>query len=63
MQPNSVTLIPDKDDWIVVVMENGEELQRSFKMQTHAQSWSDGQRVRLGLPAGSAPAAFEFSGK
>ncbi|MBO9628455.1 hypothetical protein D0Y60_02210 [Shinella sp. WSJ-2] len=60
MQPNSVTLICDKDDWIVIVMENGEELQRSFKMQAHAQSWCDGQRVRLGLPADYVPATFEF---
>ncbi|MCJ8052330.1 hypothetical protein GB928_000845 [Shinella curvata] len=54
MQPNSVTLSSDNDDWIVVVVEDGEELHRSFKIQSHAQNWSDGQRIRLGLYSGSA---------
>ena len=52
MQPNSVTLSVDNDDWIVVVVEDGEELHRSFKIHNHAQSWSDGQRIRLGLHSG-----------
>jgi hypothetical protein len=54
MKPNSVMLIPDNGEWIVVVVEDGEELHRSFKIEAHAQSWSDGQRFRLGLHAGSA---------
>jgi len=61
MQPNSVTLSSDNDDWIVVVVEDGEELQRSFKIQSHAQNWSDGQRIRLGLDSGSAD-MFPLSG-
>ena len=63
MQPNSVTLIPDTDEWIVVVVEDGEELQRSFKIQSHAQSWSDGQSIRLGLSAALASDSFPLSGE
>ncbi len=63
MQPNSVTLIPDIDEWIVVVVEDGEELQRSFKIQSHAQNWSDGQSIRLGLSAAFASDSFPLSGE
>ena len=61
MKPNSVTLIASRDEWIVVVVEDGEALQRSFKIQSHAQSWCDGQCIRLGLPVVLASDSFELA--
>lgn len=63
MQPNSVTLSSDNDEWIVVVVEDGEELHRSFKIHSHAQSWSDGQSIRLGLPTILASDGLTLSGE
>lgn len=58
MKPNSVSLIVGTDEWIVTVVEGGEELHQFFKIRSHAQSWSDGQRIRLGLPVGQCMASF-----
>lgn len=55
MTPNSVTLIAENDEWIVTIVEDGQELFRSFKVQSHAQSWSDGHCFRLGLPLAAVP--------
>lgn len=46
---NSVQLVQENDQWVVVIVESGEETRRTFDIEAHARSWADGQRIRLGL--------------
>lgn len=50
MRLNSIQIFSENEEWIVVVVERGEEMRRSFKNERFARNWYDGQRARLGLP-------------
>lgn len=47
---NSVRLYRDDDHWVVVVIENDNEVRNFFQIERHAESFADGQLIRLGLP-------------
>lgn len=47
--PQSIEVIEVTGEWFVVVREEGRESVRSFETEAFAMSYSDGQRVRLGL--------------
>lgn len=49
MSPNSIKLVPEGDEWTVVIQENGEEYRQSFKLKGSAESWIEGQSIPLGL--------------
>ncbi|MGJ7039641.1 hypothetical protein J2Y63_002899 [Shinella sp. BE166] len=49
LSPNSIELVPEGDEWTVVIQENGEEYRQSFKLKGSAESWIEGQSIRLGL--------------
>ncbi|WP_051442818.1 hypothetical protein [Mesorhizobium sp. WSM3626] len=36
-------------EWFVRVIENDQELTRSFELESFALSYAEGQRIRLGL--------------
>ncbi|ESY93697.1 hypothetical protein NKI51_06635 [Mesorhizobium australicum] len=36
-------------EWLVRVTEGGQELTRSFELESFALSYAEGQRIRLGL--------------
>ena len=56
MASSSVELLYEKThDWVVIVVEDGSESRKSFKIEQHARSFADGQRVRLGLPPVNEP--------
>lgn len=46
---NAVDLSQLADEWVVNVTEAGIRSSRSFKLESAARSFSDGQRARLGL--------------
>ncbi len=46
---NSVEIIEGLGEWFVRVIEAGQERIQSFENETFATSYSDGQRLRLGL--------------
>ena len=50
MRLNSITIFEENEEWIVVLIEGGEEIRRTFKNERFARNWYDGQRARLGLP-------------
>ncbi len=50
MSFHSVQLFQENDKWVVVVLENDDEMRREFAIEKHAHSFADGQRIRLGLP-------------
>lgn len=50
MRLNSIILFSENEEWIVVVVEGGEEMRRSFKNERFARNWYDGQEARLGFP-------------
>ena len=47
----AVSVVADRDEWNVVIIENGVERRQSFVQQDWALSYARGQRLRLGLPA------------
>lgn len=47
---DSVQIFPENEKWVVVVIENDDEMRRAFAIEKHAHSYADGQRIRLGLP-------------
>ncbi|MCJ8057311.1 hypothetical protein GB928_028890 [Shinella curvata] len=49
MRLNSIILFQENEEWIVVVVEDGEETRRTFANERFAKNWHDGQRLRLGL--------------
>ena len=55
MASNSIELFHENEEWVVVVIEDGSETRRTFKIEQHARSFADGQRVRLGLPPNHEP--------
>jgi len=55
MASNSIELFQENEDWVVVVMEDSSETRRTFRVEQHARSFADGQRVRLGLPPVNEP--------
>ncbi|KQR68846.1 hypothetical protein [Rhizobium sp. Leaf341] len=52
----AVRVVADRDEWNVVIVENGTERHQSFVQHDWALSYARGQRVRLGLPADPKPA-------
>lgn len=50
MRLNSIQIFSENEEWIVLVVEGGKEMRRSFKNERFARNWYDGQRARLGLP-------------
>lgn len=46
-----VELFWDGDKWIVRIAESGASSTHTFEMQSYAQSYAEGQRLRLGLDA------------
>ncbi len=46
---NAVELIEVAGEWFVRVLESGHEQVTIFETETFAVSYSDGQRLRLGL--------------
>ncbi|KQS72800.1 hypothetical protein ASG39_03410 [Rhizobium sp. Leaf371] len=51
----AVHVVPDRDEWNVVIIENGIERLQSFVQHDWALSYARGQRLRLGLPAPTDP--------
>lgn len=51
----AVHVVADRDEWNVVIVENGVERLQSFVQRDWALSYARGQRVRLGLPALADP--------
>ncbi|WP_158565531.1 hypothetical protein [Shinella sp. WSJ-2] len=49
MRLNSIIMFEENEEWIVVLVEGGEQMRRSFKNERFARNWYDGQRARLGL--------------
>ncbi|TIQ37246.1 MAG: hypothetical protein E5X49_31875 [Mesorhizobium sp.] len=49
-EPNDVRLKNVDSRWIVQVVENGKITRHSFDAQAVAESYAEGQRIRLGLP-------------
>ncbi|SER49119.1 hypothetical protein [Rhizobium sp. NFR03] len=47
----AVSVVADRDEWNVVIVENGVERLQSFVQYDWALSYARGQRLRLGLPA------------
>lgn len=47
---SSIVIFEENEEWVVVVVEGGEETRRAFKNERFARNWYDGQRTRLGLP-------------
>lgn len=45
----SVEIVEAMGEWFVRVVGNGEELTRSFELESVAIAFAEGQRVRLGL--------------
>lgn len=50
IEHQSVELVCDAGQWMVVVRECGGESRRRFEVKAHAESWHAGQCIRLGLP-------------
>lgn len=50
-EPNTtcVELSRDGETWTVRIDESGESSSRTFEMQSYAESYAEGQRLRLGL--------------
>ncbi|TCQ28017.1 hypothetical protein [Rhizobium sp. PP-CC-3G-465] len=46
----AVTVVADRDEWNVVIIEDGVERRQSFVQHDWALSYARGQRLRLGLP-------------
>ena len=46
----AVSVVADRDEWNVVIIENGIERSQSFVQHDWALSYARGQRLRLGLP-------------
>ncbi|UCI28221.1 hypothetical protein [Mesorhizobium sp. B2-8-5] len=44
-----VELAEVSGEWLVRVIENDQELTRSFELEEYALSYAEGQRMRLGL--------------
>lgn len=53
MQATCIDLVEGAGSWIVRIVERGVETRREFNVREHAVNWFQGQRVRLGLPAGT----------
>ena len=51
MQLNTITIIEENEEWVVVVLEDGVETRKTFTTERFARNWHDSQRLRLGLPA------------
>jgi len=48
--PQDSVIIERRDDkYVVVVIEEDEVEERTFLMEAHAESYAEGQRIRLGL--------------
>jgi len=47
--PRAVELVESPGEWFVRVVEDGREHVASFETQAFAESYSEGQRLRLGL--------------
>ncbi|MER9882051.1 hypothetical protein [Mesorhizobium sp. M0118] len=45
----SVEIVEAMGEWFVRVVGNGEELTRSFDLDSFALAFAEGQRIRLGL--------------
>lgn len=48
--PRAVELVESPGEWFVRVVEDGREHLASFETQAFAEAYSEGQRLRLGLP-------------
>ncbi|WP_202322459.1 hypothetical protein [Mesorhizobium sp. 113-3-9] len=44
-----VEVVEADDEWLVRVVEDDQELTRSFALQSIALAFAEGQRIRLGL--------------
>lgn len=51
---NAVTVLPNRDEWKVSVVEAGRTAVIHFLLEAHARTFAGDQRVRLGI----ASAAF-----
>lgn len=50
MPDNSVVVVQQGQLWVVTVTENGITHEATFALQTSAENFAAGQRLRLGLP-------------
>lgn len=46
----SVAVFAKDDEWSVMIVEVDGESLHSFRFRKHAQSFADGQRLRMGFP-------------
>jgi hypothetical protein len=46
---NAVEVIEARGEWVVHVVENGNETIMDFALETYALSYAEGQRIRLGI--------------
>jgi hypothetical protein len=44
-----VEVVKASDEWLVLVVEDQQELTRSFELESYALAFAEGQRIRLGL--------------
>lgn len=45
--PDGVDIVPQSDGWTVRVTEQGQVSETSFKVESAAKSYADGQRFRV----------------
>jgi hypothetical protein len=50
MSRRSVAIFTSYDEWSVMIVEADGESLHSFRFQKHAQTFADGQRLRMGFP-------------
>jgi hypothetical protein len=50
MSRSSVAIFASNDEWSVMIVEFDGESLHSFRFQKQAQSFADGQRLRMGFP-------------
>jgi hypothetical protein len=46
---NAVEVVEACGEWVVHVIENGNETIMDFELETYALSYAEGQRIRLGI--------------
>ena len=47
---NSIVILKEGDEWVVVIVDKGNVTRRSFEIQQFAKAYALGQAFRLGAP-------------